>query len=84
MDQLWTTFGLCFSVDYPLKDLWELDVATRRWSESEQRGTRPCARTMTHGMPRFLEACEQNLQPILCLATEATCLELATMLVPGF
>ena len=83
VDRSWTTFGLHFSVDYPLNDLWELDVATRKGSELEQRGTRPCARTMTHGMARFLETCEQNLEPFLCLAMKATCLELATMFLPG-
>ena len=44
---------LHFSVNNPLRDLWKLDLATRCWSEPEQHGSRPCARTITHGMERL-------------------------------
>ena len=39
------------SPEEPVKELWRLDLKTRRWSEPEQHGTRPCARMMTHGVP---------------------------------
>ncbi len=66
----WARVGLRFRVDYPLKDLWKLDLATQQWSEPEQHGTRPCVRTMTHGMARpisILErACKLWDDPLSC------------------
>ena len=52
----WTERRLRCRVDEPIHDLWRLDIATRRWSEPEQRGPRPCARMMSHGTVRAQSA----------------------------